>query len=409
MSPPATSPELGGAPSVLLFGAFDRHNFGDLLFPHIASDLLPGRRLIFAGLAARDLRAHGGHCVEALADVAAAWGGCPIDILHVGGELLTCDSWQAAVMLLPPEETQATIRHFEGDPAARREWARERLGMAALAPYAAAGMLFPHARRILYNAVGGVDLLAADPELRAEVLANLAAADAVSVRDRRTLALLERQGVRASLVPDPAVMVAELFGELIRSRAGMGEVGRMREVFPQGYLAVQFSADFGDDATLTAVAAQLEQVSAATDLGVIFFRAGAAPWHDDAECYLRVATRMSARSEVVESMQLWDICALIAASRGFCGSSLHGRIVAMAYGLPRLNLIHPTQAGQPTKQSAYAETWEPADLPATAAADDFADALLVALAQDSGRLREMAEMQASRYRAEFAAVAERLR
>ena len=45
---------------LILFGAFDRHNFGDLLFPHIATALLPGRELRFAGLALRDLRPYGG-------------------------------------------------------------------------------------------------------------------------------------------------------------------------------------------------------------------------------------------------------------------------------------------------------------------------------------------------------------
>lgn len=45
---------------VVLFGAFDRHNLGDLLFAHIAAALLPGKDLIHAGLAERDLRALGG-------------------------------------------------------------------------------------------------------------------------------------------------------------------------------------------------------------------------------------------------------------------------------------------------------------------------------------------------------------
>ena len=50
-------------PPLVLFGAFDRHNFGDLLFPHLMTALLPGRDFQFAGLAARDLRAFGGHRV----------------------------------------------------------------------------------------------------------------------------------------------------------------------------------------------------------------------------------------------------------------------------------------------------------------------------------------------------------
>lgn len=51
-------------PPAILFGAFDRHNLGDLLFPHVAAALLPGRELLFAGLADRDLRALGGHRVR---------------------------------------------------------------------------------------------------------------------------------------------------------------------------------------------------------------------------------------------------------------------------------------------------------------------------------------------------------
>ena len=64
------------APTIL-FGAFDRHNFGDLLFPHIAAALLPGVEPIFAGLAERDLRPFGGHRVRALAELAAEYAPSP--------------------------------------------------------------------------------------------------------------------------------------------------------------------------------------------------------------------------------------------------------------------------------------------------------------------------------------------
>jgi len=56
----------------VIFGAFDRHNLGDLLFAHVVAALLPGQDLVFAGIADRDLTAWGGHRVEALARLAAA-------------------------------------------------------------------------------------------------------------------------------------------------------------------------------------------------------------------------------------------------------------------------------------------------------------------------------------------------
>ncbi|MBW8363173.1 MAG: hypothetical protein K0M39_01270 [Rhizobium sp.] len=109
------------APSVL-FGAFDRHNFGDLLFPHLMTALLPERAFAFAGLVERDLRAFGGHRVRPLGAER------PLQLIHVGGELLACTAWQAAVMLLDPAGAAAAIARYDADPVAAAAWAAPRLG-----------------------------------------------------------------------------------------------------------------------------------------------------------------------------------------------------------------------------------------------------------------------------------------
>ena len=386
----------------ILFGAFDRHNFGDLLFPHIAAALLAPEHPVFAGLVARDLRPCGGHQVEALADLAQRWGDRPVNIIHAGGELLTCDAWQAAVMTLPPGEALDIILRFDGHPHGAREWAQDRTRIVALAPYTVQRQLFPHVRSIIYNAVGGVDIDESDPPLRAEVLANLREADAVGVRDRTTQAHLQAAGIRTRLMPDPAVMVAELFGEAIHRRSGQGEVARIRQAFPQGYLAVQFSTDFADDATLSAMARQLDVLARATRLGIVFFRAGAAPWHDDIDGFARVISRLQeASAKLLTSLDLWDICALIATSRGYLGSSLHGRIVAMAFALPRVNVVH---AAQPGKQAAFASTWEAAEVSKVVQVDGIARAMLEALRIDASVLRQKAGDLAACYRREFHAL-----
>ena len=396
-----------GIPTIL-FGAFDRHNFGDLLFPHIVADLLARKDLLFAGLAARDLRSDGGHRVSALVQLAAHWGDRPANIIHVGGELLTCDAWEAAVMLLAPDQAQETVARLAAREQDRLAWARSKLGSAAMAPYTVPPELFPDAA-VFYNAVGGVDLNQCEAALRAEVLAKLKAADDVSVRDQQTKALLDASGVRSRLIPDPAVMVAALFGTRIRQRATQGEIAQILGAFPQGYIAVQFSADFGDDETLAEIAVQLDRIATSSGLGVAFFRAGAAPWHDDLWCYQRVATRMHAPSvKICRSLNLWDICALVACSRVYCGSSLHGRIVAMAFALPRINLHHPARPTQPTKQTAFAATWEPAGMPATVEVHEIAHGIRDALAVDRVQLRRTARELVVRYRAGFDPICARL-
>jgi hypothetical protein len=51
---------------IILFGMFNRHNFGDLLFAQIVSALLQNKSLWCAGLLQHDLRAYGGHPVHAV-------------------------------------------------------------------------------------------------------------------------------------------------------------------------------------------------------------------------------------------------------------------------------------------------------------------------------------------------------
>lgn len=393
----------GSKPPTIVFGAGDRHNLGDLLFPHVVAALLPGTRLIHAGLAARDLRRYGGYRVAALAALARTLGGGPLRLIHAGGELLGCEAWPAAVMLQAPVVARAVVARLDALPAARDAWAHAQLGSPAMLPYLAPRALFPDAT-IIYNAVGGVGLAGLSAEARAEAFARLAEADAVGVRDRHTLAYVRAAGIDAQLMPDPAAMTAVLFGDRIRRRGASGEAALVGRRFPQGYLAVQFSADFGDDRTLAALAAGLDRASAGSGCAIVLFRAGAAPWHDDLGCLRRLAARLRAPCHVFASLHVFDICALIAASRGYCGSSLHGRIVAMAFGLPRLSLLHPSAAARSGKQLAYAETWEPADVPLTVEVDSLADGIAAALAVAPQVLVRTAEEGVAAYRQAFAAL-----
>jgi len=337
---------------LILFGACDRHNLGDLLFPYLAAALLAPREVVVAGLAARDLTPFGGHRVRAVGEVLHEHPGAPM--IHVGGELLCCDAWEAAVMLLPSEEAPGVIARYDGRPE-RFDWARDFLGRADRAPYCLGKSQSPQDGARIFLGVGGVDLDRRDAALREEVLAKLRAADWVGVRDSLTLAHLSAAGIAATLLPDPAVLTAELFGERIRARCDAGEVAAVRAAFPPGYLAVQFAAALGDDATQARIAEGLAREAAGR--GIVFFRAGAAPWHDDLGTYRRAAARLPG-ARVFESLDIWDLCALIASSAAFAGSSLHGRIVAEAFTVPVLEGIVPVGP----KVAAWRETWAEVDV-----------------------------------------------
>ena len=389
----------------ILFGAFDRHNLGDLLFPHVAARLLDDDNLLFAGVAERDLSHAGGFRVHSISKLAKVFGNRPINILHVGGELLTCEAWPAAVMVQPPEQVQPIIQRLEARADERGVWTRDTLEIPALAPYVASRELFPEAINVIYNAVGGVELNERDQPFRTEVITKLSESDYLSIRDQQTRVHLSHYGIHSHLVPDPAVMVAELFGERIEQCVHAGEVAGIDATFPQGYIAFQFSADFGDDATLVQIAGQLDQVTALSGYGVALFRAGAAPWHDDLECYRRLERFMkSTQVKVFDSLNIWDICALIANSRVYCGSSLHGRIVAMAFGVPRVNLSHPHNENRSGKQAAYAATWELPGIHHTIAVAEISAGVQQAMVIDQEQLKIHSQALMAKYLEEFTTI-----
>jgi len=356
---------------LVLFGAFDRHNLGDLLLGRIAGALAeasaPGRPLLFAGAASRDLREAGGEQVHGLDALIEHWQResahdpqrLPPDLLQAGGEILGCTAWEAAVMLETPDRAAALIRAHDRDLAGREAWARQHLGITRALPYLASGAQLPGGSRIAHTGSGGVGFAHLPAAVRSAALTDLATAAVVHVRDRRTQDTLAAAGIEADLAPDPAVLVARVLGTAIGRHAAAGEAAAMRERFPSGWIAIQVSAEFGDDATLDALAAGLDRLQRDTGLGLVMFCAGRAPWHDDPAVLHRLRARLAAPADciVAASTSLLELCALLAGCTLCLASSLHARIVAEAFARPAASLVLASARGQGDKLRAYLETW----------------------------------------------------
>lgn len=352
---------------LILFGAFDRHNLGDLLLGRIAAALTqaraPARPICFAGAATRDLRAFGGAPVHGLDGLLAQWQRTPDpqrpppDLLQVGGEILGCTAWEAAVMLESPQGAAALIAAHDRDLAGREAWAREHLGITRALPYLASKARLPAGSRIAHVGSGGVDFARLPAATRSAAVAELRTATVLHVRDRCTRDTLAAAGIEARLAPDPGVLAARVLGAAIARHAGAGEPAAVRRRFPAGWIAVQVSAEFGDDASLDALAAGLDRLQRDSGLGLVLFCAGRAPWHDDPAVLHRLRARLHApaHSLVAASTHLLDLCALIAGCTLCLASSLHARIAAAAFARPAASLVQPSAQG--AKLRAYLETW----------------------------------------------------
>lgn len=330
---------------IVLFGAFDRHNLGDFLLGQAAARQAAPRPCLFAGLRAADWRPCGGFAVQSIGAVLAGWkrrfGEAPFDLIHVGGEILDTDAWEAAVMLLDGAEAADVIRRLDRDAAGRMAWAAGFLGCASPSPYVFDRSAAPWVRHVEFRGVGGVGLAQRDPAFRRSVATALAGADLMTVRDGRTRAALAALGIEAAVQLDPVTTLGFwLATEVAPVPSGVRD-----------YVAVQFAASFGDDATLAALAAALDRLA----LPVLLFRAGAAPWHDELDVYARFCCHLRMPVRRIDSLHVRDICAAIAGARLCLASSLHVLLVAGRFGVPAIGLERLD--GEGAKLRAYAETW----------------------------------------------------
>lgn len=314
---------------IVLFGAFDRHNLGDFLLGRAAALQAAPRPCLFAGVRAANFSALGGFRVERLGDVLAGWQGrygtAPLDLVHVGGEILDTDLWEAAVMLLPPDQAPAAIARLDSDLRGRAAWAADFLATRRPAPYVVGRELPSPIGRLEFRAVGGVGLGRRARDFTRAVAAAVNSADLVTVRDERTRQALVGLGAAASLAPDPAAALGPWL---------TGEIAAVPRL-PGDYVACQCAAAFGDDDSLAALAA--------------------APWHDDLAVYERLARRLRVPARIMASLHVRDIVAAIARSRLCLASSLHALLVAGACHVPATGLERRTGEGE--KLRAYADTW----------------------------------------------------
>ncbi|TFC19190.1 hypothetical protein E3O19_03375 [Cryobacterium algoritolerans] len=124
------------------------------------------------------------------------------------------------------------------------------------------------------------------------------------------------------------------------------------------------------------IARSLAVIAAATKWRPAFFGAGTARHHDRADLYDGITAILRAFAPTVRPMGIttrnpMSLASYIAGSQLWVGSSLHGRIIASSFALPRVSLEN-------LKVASYAATWDP-DFPVNVAFDRLAESVAEAV------------------------------
>lgn len=326
----------------MLVGAFERDNFGDLLFLRLTEHRLraAGVTTLAAAPSAADMSGTLGRFVPAFPPLLSRHA---FDVVwSVGGELGGVDQESAYRFSLTEDEFR--IYREAGDAgrtAITQVLSGGDLTGPAYLPDLDGWVAQERARSVLHS-VGLAGAAALDETGLAAFRSAVVRADAITVRDRASSRLLDELEQPHRLAPDV--------------------VHAIRSLVPAEHAAepkvlVQISERALDAHTEHAFIEALLATEAIAPFEIAFFAAGIAPGHDSLARYEVMADELRragrARVRVITGREPEVLVAEIASAALWIGTSLHGRVVSAAFRVPRIGL-------STAKLDGYAAEWDPA-------------------------------------------------
>jgi hypothetical protein len=243
-----------------------------------------------------------------------------------------------------------TFRVFDRAPRAVQAAMLRRAtgGVSLLAPYipAPSGLERNATATAVVNSVGLERIRRLEPVRRDALLELLRRQNVVAVRDRASSAYLTSAAIEHRLTPDAVHAISRLWPHRPDPRSDVAVFQASAAILRR----------LGHDA----VARELVTSEHLRGLRLRLLPAGTATGHDSLDDYASLAARVrhldrDRDAEVVRDRRPLVLAGHIRSARITISSSLHVRIVASAYGVPRISLAK-------RKPTVYARTWD-AEMP----------------------------------------------
>lgn len=340
---------------ILIIGAFDRYNYGDLLFPLIIEKQLntydTDYEFRFFGLIESDLSQEGGLPTE---NLQAFYKACndPLKKVHVivaGGEALGV-TWHSLLAALNKSYQKIHRFHIRLSKIIDlNSLAKKALNGKTTLPFVFTKSDFPGVKSVILNSLGGSGLKKEHFEKFGFLKEKLNQADYLAVRDKTTLANLKENGVKADLFPDSAILMSEFYSIETLEKLINPEVREYVKANKGKYVYFQINkkTTVGKEAL---IAGQLDKIYQQEKMEICLCPIGKALNHDDHLALAVVKEKMESPATYFDADNIWDIMYLIANSKAYIGTSLHGAITALSYAVPHVGL-------KVEKLEAYLNTW----------------------------------------------------
>lgn len=340
---------------ILIIGAFDRFNYGDLLFPLVIEAQLAtyGERFNarYFGVVKSDLSALGGKPTE---DIQAFYRACRerrghTSVIVAGGEAVAV-TWSSLLLALNKAFKRThRFHHHINKVIDLNGFAQRKLQGQTELPFVFTASDFTGVDCVVFNSLGGSEI---DPAIFGRfpgLRDKLRRIDYFAVRDKATQQNLAVQGIGTQLYPDSAILMSNFYPISVLAHRVSANVATYVSQHRGEYVFFQIKNNHAKT-NEHEIARQLDAVAVQTGLHLCLCPIGKALNHDDHLALKRIAPLLTQPHTLVDEVTIWDIMYLIANARAYAGTSLHGAITAMSYAVPYVGMVVP-------KLHSYLQTW----------------------------------------------------
>lgn len=328
---------------IAVLGAFDRYNYGDLLFPHVVENEIKNRNvtveLDYVSLFARNMSAYGGKNTISLREFRNNYDKYD-GIIVAGGDVVGANWCDTLYYMLDNNFIALSFRVI-------KKIFGEDVVSKLIANTIGSGCTFPwipqyglNSKKTLYSSVGGSGISLLTKPLKTKLMHDLEYSTYISVRDNKTKGELSTLNNNVLIAPDSAILISQYFRKSILS-----------PIISGSYIVFQICQRLskGHEAQ---IAEQLMIISKNTGMKVVLLPIGTAQGHSDQIPLRKIKNILGTKSIIFEDQVIENVMNVIANSQIFIGTSLHGCITAMSFKRNFIALVR----GVP-KLETYVTTW----------------------------------------------------
>jgi len=341
---------------IVLYGAYDRYNYGDNLMPILFEmfikkyrpEILDEFDIEYAAISKADLSKYSCLPTKSINDLLTSLESDSA-VIVIGGEVLCASNFLMSSHMLP---NLFTFRVYKKLAQAFPQFLKLITKLTYSAkweyPFIVNKKCFKNNVKVVYNTIGGV-VEGLDDNSEKEVVHRLQESDYISVRDDRTKSNLESFALKeVQLIPDSAYIMSDLVSDSFLDEKVSTSV---KQYCTQPFIVLQGAYGKLQPNDITLVQ-ELEKIAEYHKYNVCLLPIGYASGHNDQDVLRMIQNKFSVEAKLMYPLNVWEIMYVIKNAKAYFGTSLHGAITAMSFAVPHFCVNNNVK-----KLESFLHTW----------------------------------------------------